>query len=85
MTCYAGPMVLPAMQVFSPAMQVRRKGDEGDEGEREMKEMKEMKGPMVLSCIYYSQHLQREGDEGDEGTHGSFFYTIFSTSTEKGR
>jgi hypothetical protein len=28
--------------------------------------MKEMKGPMVLSCIYYSQHLQRKGDEGDE-------------------
>jgi hypothetical protein len=31
---------------------------------KEMKEMKEMKGPVVLSCIYNSYHLQREGDEG---------------------
>jgi hypothetical protein len=36
MTCYAGPMVLPAMQVcryagmqvFSPAMQLQREGDD---------------------------------------------------------
>jgi hypothetical protein len=47
MTCYAGPMVLPAMQVllcrYSHLLCRYR--------EREMNDMKEMKGPMVLSCI----------------------------------